>query len=280
MLPSGKKLWWDYTWGGTGNSPTLLPSGFFSSTPSSPIIFIKANGYNGWSGDTSYNHTISITDKQLMWANSKFVGVSDNPTSNDYPYFDFSNNFYNPNGELLDYSIYNNTGLSGESFSQTYTSSPAQNNFWNLGQGTSATVNRVLKYITFNIDCPFRDSFDNYDSGASQDFLYQLSINGGGIDHDPNVSSNSAGYWVFHNEKNTTGSTFGPFDGQKLWTTSTGTTPGSGSYVQNTGTSNDGYKIAFPSQTSGTKSILQISIGLPSDLVESISSVNITFKAV
>ena len=276
----GKKLWWDYTWGGTGNSPTLLPSGFFSSTPSSPIIFIKANGYNGWSGDTSYNHTISITDKQLMWANSKFVGVNDITSINDYPYFDFSNNFYNPNGELLDYSIYNTIGLSGESFSQTYTSPPAQNNFWNQSQGTSTTVNRVLKYITFNIDCPYRDDFQGYSSGTSQDFLYQLSINGGGIDHDPNVSSNSAGYWVFHNEKNTTGSTFGPFDGQKLWTTSTTTAVGSGSYVKNTGTANDGYKIAFPSQTSGTKSILQISIGLPSDLVESISSVNITFKAV
>ena len=280
FVTGGKKLWWDYTWGGTGNQPFLLPSSFFSSTPSSSIVFIKAIGYNGWSNDTSYNHTISITDKQLMWANSKFVGVSDSPSTPDYPYIDFSNNFYNPNGELLDYSIYNNIGLSGESFSQTYTSIPAQNNFWNQNQGTSATVNRVLKYITFNIDCPFRDDFQNYNSGTSQDFIYQLTLNSGGIDHDTSVTSSSDGYWVFHNEKNTTGSTFGPFDGQKLWTTSTGTTPGSGSYVQNTGTLNDGYKIAFPSQTSGTKSVLQISIGLPSDLVESISSVNITFKAV
>ena len=80
-----------------------------------------------------------------MWANSNFVGVADAPLSANYPYIDFSSNYYNPNGELLDYSIYNTMGLSGESFSQTYTSTPAQNNFWNQTQGSSSVVNRVLK---------------------------------------------------------------------------------------------------------------------------------------
>ncbi len=275
-----ERLWWDYTWGGTGSLPTDLPSGFFSTTPSSPIVFIKANGYNGWDASLNYNHVISITDKQLMWANSNFVGVADVTSPANYPYIDFSSNYYNPNGELLNYSDFNLNGLSGESFSQTYTSTPAQNNFWNQTQGSNTTVNRVLKYITFNIECPFRDAFVDYDGFVAQDFIFQLSLNSGGIDHDPNVSSNSDGYWVFHNEKNTTGSTFGPFDGQKLWTTATTTAPGSGSYVQNTGTANDGYKIAFPSQTTGIKSILQISIGLPSDLAKSIKTVDIIFKAV
>ncbi len=275
-----ERLWWDYTWGGTGSQPDALPADFFSTTPSSSIVFIKAIGYKGWSNDTSYNHQISISGEQLMWANSNFVGVADAPSSANYPYIDFSSNYYNPNGELLNYNGYNLSGISGESFSQTYTSTPAQNNFWNQTQGSSTTVNRVLKYITFNIECPFRDNFVNYNGFVAQDFIYQLTLNSGGIDHDPNVSSNSDGYWVFHNEKNTTGSTFGPFDGQKLWTTATGTSAGSGSYVQNTGTVNDGYKIAFPSQTTGTQSTLQISIGLPSDLAKSINTVDIIFKAV
>ena len=275
-----ERLWWDYTWGGTGSQPTDLPSGFFSTTPSSPIVFIKANGYNGWDASLNYNHEISITDKQLMWANSNFVGVADAPLSANYPYIDFSSNYYNPNGELLNYSDFNLNGLSGESFSQTYTSTPAQNNFWNQTQGSISLVNRVLKYITFNIECPFRDAFQGYISGTSQDFIYQLTLNNGGIDHDPSVTSTSDGYWVFHNEKNTTGFIFGPFDGQKLWTTATTTAAGGGSYVQNTGTANDGYKIAFPSQTTGIKSILQISIGLPSDLEKSIKTVDIIFKAV
>ena len=174
-------------------------------------------------------------------------------------------------------------GLSGESFSQTYTSTPAQNNFWNQTQGSSSVVNRVLKYITFNIECPFRDAFVDYNGFVAQDFIYQLTLTdrqGNNIVHDPSANSISHGYWVFHNEKNTTGFTFGPFDGQKLWTTATGTSAGSGSYVQNTGTVNDGYKIAFPSQTTGIKSILQISIGLPSDLEKSIKTVDIIFKAV
>lgn len=278
-----ERLWWDYTWGGTGSQPTDLPSGFFSTTPSSPIVFIKANGYNGWDASLNYNHEISITDKQLMWANSNFVGVADAPSSANYPYIDFSSNYYNPNGELLDYSIYNTMGLSGESFSQTYTSTPAQNNFWNQTQGSSSVVNRVLKYITFNIECPFRDAFVDYNGFVAQDFIYQLTLTdrqGNNIVHDPSANSISHGYWVFHNEKNTTGSTFGPFDGQKLWTTATTTAAGSGSYVQNTGIDNDGYKIAFPSQTTGIKSILQISIGLPSDLEKSIKTVDIIFKAV
>jgi len=279
-----ERLWWDYTWGGTGSLPTDLPSGFFSTTPSSPIVFIKANGYNGWDASLNYNHVISITDKQLMWANSNFVGVADVTSPANYPYIDFSSNYYNPNGELLNYSDFNLNGLSGESFSQTYTSTPAQNNFWNQTQGSNTTVNRVLKYITFNIECPFRDAFEDYSIGTSQDFIYQLTLTdsqGNNIDHDTSVTSNSEGYWVFHNEKNTTATaTFGPFDGQKLWTTATTTAPGSGSYVQNTGTANDGYKIAFPSQTTGIKSILQISIGLPSDLAKSIKTVDIIFKAV
>ena len=278
-----ERLWWDYTWGGTGSQPTDLPSGFFSTTPSSPIVFIKANGYNGWDASLNYNHEISITDKQLMWANSNFVGVADAPSSANYPYIDFSSNYYNPNGELLNYSDFSLNGLSGESFSQTYTSTPAQNNFWNQTQGSSSLVNRVLKYITFNIECPFRDAFVDYDGFVAQDFIYQLTLTdrqGNNIVHDPSANSISHGYWVFHNEKNTTGFTFGPFDGQKLWTTATTTAAGSGSYVQNTGTANDGYKIAFPSQTTGIKSILQISIGLPSDLEKSIKTVDIIFKAV
>ena len=278
-----ERLWWDYTWGGTGSQPTDLPSGFFSTTPSSPIVFIKANGYNGWDASLNYNHEISITDKQLMWANSNFVGVADAPSSANYPYIDFSSNYYNPNGELLNYSDFSLNGLSGESFSQTYTSTPAQNNFWNQTQGSSSLVNRVLKYITFNIECPFRDAFVDYDGFVAQDFIYQLTLTdrqGNNIVHDPSANSISHGYWVFHNEKNTTGFTFGPFDGQKLWTTATTTAAGGGSYVQNTGTANDGYKIAFPSQTTGIKSILQISIGLPSDLEKSIKTVDIIFKAV
>jgi len=275
-----ERLWWDYTWGGTGSLPTPLPVGFFSTIPSSSIVFIKANGYNGWDASLNYNHEISITDKQLMWANSNFVGVADAPLSANYPYIDFSSNYYNPNGELLNYSDFNLNGLSGESFSQTYTSTPAQNNFWNQTQGLSATVNRVLKYITINIDCPYRNIFVNYNGFVAQDFIYQLTLNSGGIVHEPNTGTTSGGYWVFHNEKNIGGSTFGPFDGQKLWTTATTTAAGSGSYVQNTGTANDGYKIAFPSQTTGIKSILQISIGLPSDLEKSIKTVDIIFKAV
>jgi len=275
ILLGGRKLWWDYTWGGTGTQPTALPSGVFTSNPSSSIVFIKAIGYNGWSNDTSYDHNISITNKQLMWANGGFAGVALSSLVNN-PYIDFSNNYYNPNGELLDYSIYNLSGLSGESFSQTYTASPAQNNFWNQTQGPSTTVNRVLKYITFNIDCPYRNDFQNYNGATSQEFLFQINLN---LDHEPNVSSTSGGYWLFHNEKNTTGSTFGAFDGQKLWTTATGTSSGSGSWYKNIG-GDEGYKIAFPSQTSGAKTILQISIGLPSDLDISITEVNITFIAV
>ena len=204
-----------------------------------------------------------------MWANGAFRGVGSNSSSKDYPYIDFSSNYYNPSGQLLDYSSFDINGLSGESFSFTYSSSATSQRWWdnaNIGTSYTYNVNRIIKYITFNINMPYLDDINGSGSSA----YFNILLNNGNISHDNNPNGDADGYWVFHNEKNGTNQT-GQYDGQRLRST----TSGIGSWVNN-----KGYLIRNASANnalSGFQSIIQISIGLPSNLNKNIEKVHIEF---
>ena len=264
---NNQRLWWDFTWDSgtpTGTTASNNPGNNILPTGST---FIKAVGYTTFSSNTSYNHNIEITEKQLMWSNGSFKGVGYSSNQKNYPYIDFSSNYYNPNGELLDYSKYNTTGLSGESISILYQSGVSSQKWWDTGFATpyNFTVNRIIKYITFNITMPYTSNI----TGTGSNSYFSITLNNGDITHDSNPGGPANGYWLFHNEKS--GSTINStvFDGQKIFNTG-----GNGSW----GVGAQGHRIRNPSGTSsGIKTILQISVGLPSNLNNEINKIEVSF---
>ena len=266
---NNQRLWWDFTWDSGPPTGTIA-----SNNPGNNILptgstFIKAVGYTTFSSDTSYNHNIEITEKQLMWSNGSFKGVGYSSNKKNYPYIDFSSNYYNPNGELLDYSKYNTTGLSGESISINYSNNVVKRWWDDAGIPTpySFTVNRIIKYITFNINMPYTQSI----SGVGSNYFFDINLNDGAINHDSSTTGSSNGYWIFHNEKSGSGINSTVFDGQKQYSSS----GGNGSWVP----FNNGFRINNPSSTtsSGSQTILQISVGLPYDLNSEINKIAVSF---
>ena len=200
-----------------------------------------------------------------MWANAGFRGNS--TTGSNDPYIDFSANFYNPGNELKDYSTIKNTG---DSLIINYTGGGV-NKVWWSGTGSTGSVSRTIKYITFNIDVPYTDDI----TGTGTNLAFTLSGSGFSKDSNPNGSAN--GCWVFHNESVPTG-TAGPFDGQGQ----AGVGNFSGGSIASYESGPNGYAINTPSSNnSGVpgsyKTILQISIGIPNNLAINLANIAVGF---
>lgn len=258
----GKYLWWDTTWStsGTQTTPAALPEGFFSG--GTGFQFIPAVGENGWSGATTYIHTVSTPNNQLMWANGGFRGA--NTSGSNDPYIDFTQ-FYNPGGVLQNYAPLASAGDTNQASNYSGTGG---NKVWWSGTGVTG-VNRTLKYITFNVNVPYTDSI----SGTGTNIAFTLS--GSGFSKDSNPSGSANGCWVFHNES-ANGTTAGPFDGQGQQ--GVGVIGFPASYESGPG----GYRINTPSSNnSGVpgayQTILQISIGIPNNLTTNLSSITVGF---
>ena len=263
---SGKSLWWDYTWGGTALNSNNNPNNFFGTTASSNNAqMIETIGFATFSTATTYNHQNLATNKQLLWANGAFRGVN-STTNQDFPYTDLSNVYYNPSGQLKDYSIFDINGLSGETINTQLTS----NRKWWFDASNSGIISRVQKYITFNIDAPIIP----VTSGNIPFFklIVEDSI-GNQLSQDSSKTSVSNGYWVYHTENNNStiepstsfSGTIPVFDGQirvnNTWP---------GSWLSNV--NSQAYRI-FTNSSSLQTTTLQITVGLPSTLSASSSSI-------
>ena len=137
---NGQILWWDFT--------SITPNTEFSNTTLSKTGIDSTGGFypdNFNSFFTSYDHSVSLTYNQLMWANGGYrAGSSQN--INTIPYIDYTN-FYDQNS----FSTYQLIDLSGETVSLTY--SPYgqyyQDNPFNPGSITS--ISGIYKWINLKI---------------------------------------------------------------------------------------------------------------------------------
>ena len=279
-----KRLWWDYTWDNNNvTQATNKPHNFVNITgsygSSSDVNFIKAVGYNNnYIGNTpttlttTYNHTQDISDIQLMWANGSFRSVG-SVIDYNYPYIDFSSNYYNPGGLLRDYSIYDSSGLSGEHISIDYNSQNSFKQWWD-DVTLTFTSNVILKYITVVVKYPLISSPA---SGQNYFNIIVKDENDNNVNHCDNSSNN--GFWLFLNEHVTTiisntvnvNSSIGPKDGQTKFDTSNPNKRGCYSHTNQTG-----YVVRNPTSTT-QDTYLEISIGLPSTLNKNIKNITLQF---
>ena len=270
----GKYLWWDSTWDNNNSvQPTNLPDGFFSTNLAASITFIQAignssSGFNTLAGQ--YNHADDLTsasvrygNKQLIWANNRFRPAGTSGKNN--PYVDFTT-YYNPGSVLKDYS---SLGISGELISTNYNGQTGNNRWWDTSiSAPSASIIRKLKYISFNIEMPFVDNIPNVGpNSTATNYIFQIQITN--YQKDSSTNANGNGYWVYHNENDNAGTLQGPFDGQGQ------DAFGNGSFI----VQYDGYRISNPSSITSInlKTTLQISIGFPHNLSDSIEDVTINF---
>lgn len=267
----GKYLWWDSTWDNTNNiQPSNKPNGFFNTNLAANIDFIQAIGNSGWNTAGLYNESDDLTsvgygNKQLIWANRGFRPAGTSGKNN--PYVDFTS-YYNPGSVLKNYSP---LGISGEIVSKVYDGANGNLQWWdnNINPPPTTAITRTLKYISFNIDMPFIDVIPNVGTSPNAtNYIFQIEITN--HQKDNSTSGIGSGYWVFHNENDNAGTVGGPFDGQGQYNSL-----GTGSFILQY----DGYRIRNPSSNTSLnlKTTLQISIGFPNNLSDSIEDVTIKF---
>ena len=297
---TNKHLFWDYTWdqNPSGTSPGTSPYEFFSFSSGSPIptfsdpkwVFLEARGNLTATTVTSQTpqlvHTNRMPIEQLLWADHAFRGAdssNNNPNNPKDPYYDFSNNYYNPTilGRLalLDYSRDKTTGIQiGETFLS------GLNGWWdNVNQPTSSTtINDLAKYITFKTWMPPVDKIDS--TSTTQGYTLVVRERDGNILSHVGYSASSLGYssvndyWVYHVEiPPVSPAQYFPFTGQKV----AGSSP-IGCYAS----SISGYKVKNTVPSLGTTpesitnlTIVEISIGLPIKSTANIGSVELTWVA-
>ena len=254
-------LWWDYTWG-INNGP---PSNFFSTTPSSAkssLQFINAVGNNIFSSNTTFDHGTILADNQLMWANGGFRSGGISQSDNNNPYINYTN-FYNPSNVLHNYE---SKKTSGDNISYNYTPSGGRQ-WWN-NTSLNGSLSTFVKFITFNIEMPYKESI----SGDGNIFIFTININSLNQISSP---TNINGFLIFHTEKNTSNITSGPYDGQSVFAIENNI----GSHNGNT--SNPGYVIRnTSSDTTGPKTTLQISVGIPNNLNINMQQLSIGFQKI
>lgn len=123
---NSKLLWWDFT---TLN--TALPFTYTLHTPGSGEYPTNYTTYN-----TTYSHSTSIGDQQLMWCKTGFTAGTYTTTASENPYIDYSVNYY---GQTVDYSSKNTTGISK---SLSYTAS--NDDYY---EGWNKTISGTYKWI-------------------------------------------------------------------------------------------------------------------------------------
>ena len=197
---NGKPWWWDFTWGIP--SQTQPPSDIFTLPSNTTITLMETvNPFTDISKiPIVYNHTTSIDYSTSMWAKDGWFG--DNSANNpfdgkEYPYIDFSSNFYNPNSELLDYSIYDNSGVN---YSYNYGSFT---NTFNTGSISITETN--LKWVVFKLYRSTKNEQDlNFDTNltwGTDYILFYLEEDVGGsnaysLDVNGTLTSLPYTYWV------------------------------------------------------------------------------------
>jgi hypothetical protein len=269
----GKYMWWDYTWEDSPSSTTASSTPTTGSGrlfPNSSYALLNTLGSGRNPAYSAYDHTLILPDIQLMWANKAFRSAGNSPASSDYPYIDFSANYYNPSlNKLRDYS---GKASTGDSISLVCAAANPNQQWWN--QPTfNGTINRTLKYLTFNITMPYTQ---NIGGGGGSAYGYTLSVNNGAIGHDTSTSGTPNGYWVYHTEDGASGynpSSGTGFNGQ--WGVNA-VSGGIGSWNTALDNNNGGYEVQ-DTTSGGTQTQVQISIGLPNNLAASISTISLTW---
>jgi len=147
---NGKAWWWDFTWAiGYVNTPTQTqpPTTVFGTLPNNTTITLvkSLNPYSvsfANSIPSDFDGTDLLTYDTAMWANDGWFGDSSANIpfeSTEYPYIDFSSNFY---GLDEDYSVYDGSGV---------TQSISYNNVNIFSSGTVNVTENNLKWVIFKI---------------------------------------------------------------------------------------------------------------------------------
>jgi len=132
---NGKAWWWDFTFNngssqyipypnpqtGATNIPNLTVTGLSNTSPRLNTlvnVFDISTGQQYVTDPSNitldaYNMTSSINNYTAMWCNGGWVGdnSSNAIAASNYPYIDYSGNFYNPSNVMKDYSIFDSSGL-------------------------------------------------------------------------------------------------------------------------------------------------------------------------
>ena len=124
---NGLPLWWDFT---TLN--TTLP---FTYTLHTPGTGEYPTNYASPGYSTTYSHTASISDQQLMWCKTGFTAGIYTTVAAENPYINYNGYF----GQTIDYSGKNTTGISK---SLSYTAS--NDDYY---EGGSKTISGNYKWI-------------------------------------------------------------------------------------------------------------------------------------
>ena len=147
---NGKAWWWDFTWAiGYVNTPTQTqpPTTVFGTLPNNTTITLvkSLNPYSvsfANSIPSDFDGTDLLTYDTAMWANDGWFGDSSANIpfeSTEYPYIDFSSNFY---GLDEDYSVYDGSGV---------TQFISYNNVNIFSSGTVNVTENNLKWVIFKI---------------------------------------------------------------------------------------------------------------------------------
>lgn len=277
----GKDLWWDFTYEGTTQNTTgsavNLPrksdnTQFFTTNVSSvagTYQHVEATTFNsGGFSTTDYTHSTDLTtvargNYQIVWANYGFRGASTGTTGANDPYVNYAGTYYN-SGTLPNYLPLKTTF---DTISETYT--PGGSKQWWNDNTLNVTLTRNVKYLTFNVEHPYiNDTQITQFGSGSTNYGYQLVI-GGGLSKDNNTTP---GYLVYHKENSAASGISIMYDGQGRDGT------GNGSWNATSGGTPDAYVIKTSSGTSGIRTKLQITIGVPNSITNAvIDSVRINF---
>jgi hypothetical protein len=149
-----------------------------------------------------------------MWADRAFRSPSE-PVPKLMPYIDYSSIYYNPGSINQDYSSLTATGAS---YTFTYTTSAFA--LWWEGNQTGA-VSRTLKFVTFTVKMPPTNTFPSLPGGTSLlGYGYTINVenqSGTAISHVSTPSGSASateGYWLFHEEFNSSTPSRNAYDGQ------------------------------------------------------------------
>jgi hypothetical protein len=196
---NGKAWWWDFTFNngssqytpypepqtGATNIPNLTVTGLSNT---SPRLNTLVNVFDISTGQATtlggYNMTASINNYTAMWCNGGWVGdnSSNTITASNYPYIDYSGNFYNPSNVMKDYSIFDSSGL-------TQTIKYDINYYW-TGNGSLLTKSYTnLKFLiirlsntvnSLNMNVVIKDKSDTtLDKGDDYVLFYQEELQSG-----------------------------------------------------------------------------------------------------
>lgn len=285
--PAGQYLWWDFTWDSspTGTAPGALPDSFIEmgsalqDTLGNGAVFALRNpvgtlvGQGITAAPTNLNHSQTLANEQLMWADRAFRSPSE-PVPKLMPYIDYSSIYYNPGSINQDYSSLTATGAS---YTFTYTTSAFA--LWWEGNQTGA-VSRTLKFVTFTVKMPPTNTFPSLPGGTSLlGYGYTINVenqSGTAISHVSTPSGSASateGYWLFHEEFNSSTPSRNAYDGQAR--TSNSAQRGIALKYGPVANQIDGQRVWATTSSAPSATEVTISIGLDVNSTDNIGGVSL-----